>query len=100
MSVITEKKFHDSCTREPLLVSKLRGMTIKPRWTNPPYQLHCNVGDEVVVLDGQIKFGDCVGGEEKSVLMRKGDNFHAEVNCKYNVTPIDEAHILVIEKGC
>jgi mannose-6-phosphate isomerase-like protein (cupin superfamily) len=50
------------------------------------------------VLNGIVKMHYRENGEEKTVELKTGDVFFAEIGCEHIAHPVGEARILVVEK--
>jgi mannose-6-phosphate isomerase-like protein (cupin superfamily) len=99
MKVFEGKKFTGSRAWEAIEVARMNGITTRIHWTDSPYKWHVNDGEEVfAVLDGEVEMYYLDQGQEKSVRLKPGDVFFAEIGCEHVAHPIGEARILVIEK--
>lgn len=99
MKVFQSKKFTGKRAWEAIDVANMNGITTRIHWTDKPYKWHINDGEEVfAVLDGAVEMRYRENGEEKSVELKTGDVFFAEIGCEHIAYPLGEARILVIEK--
>ena len=97
--IIRSREFKGTRAWDALPVAAMNGITTRLHWTNEPYKLHVNDGEEVfAVLDGKVEMRFRQDGEEKSVELVAGDVFYAGIGCEHVAHPIGEARILVIEK--
>lgn len=99
MKVFQSKKFTGKRAWEAIDVANMNGVTTRIHWTDKPYKWHVNDGEEVfAVLDGTVEMRYRENGVEKSVELKTGDVFFAEIGCEHIAHPLSEARILVIEK--
>lgn len=99
MKVFRSKEFTGTRAWESLPIANMNGITTRIHWTDKPYKWHTNDGEEVfAVLDGKVEMKYRENGEEKSVELKTGDVFFAEIGCEHLARPIGEARILVVEK--
>lgn len=99
MKVFRAKDFTGERAWDALDVAKMNGVTTRLHWTDEPYVWHTNDGEEVfAVLDGRVEMRYRQNGEEKTVELKAGDIFYAEIGCEHVAHPQGEARILVIEK--
>lgn len=99
MKVFRSKEFKGRRAWEALPVANMDGITTRIHWTNEPYKWHTNDGEEVfAVLDGTVEMNYRENGEEKTIELKTGDVFFAEIGCEHIARPVGEARILVIEK--
>lgn len=99
MKIFESRKFTGKRAWEAVNVANMNGITTRIHWTNEPYKWHTNDGEEVfAVLDGKVEMRYRENGAEKSVVLRAGDVFFAEIGCEHVARPIGEARILVVEK--
>jgi mannose-6-phosphate isomerase-like protein (cupin superfamily) len=99
MKVFESTKFTGNRAWEAIDVANMNGITTRIHWTDLPYKWHTNDGEEVfAVLDGAVEMKYRENGEEKSVELKTGDVFFAQIGCEHVAHPIGEARILVVEK--
>jgi mannose-6-phosphate isomerase-like protein (cupin superfamily) len=99
MKIIRSKEFTAERAWGALDIANINGVTVRLHWTNEPYKWHVNDGEEVfAVLDGKVEMRYRENGEEKSVSLKAGDVFLAEVGDEHIAHPVGEARILVVEK--
>ena len=99
MRIIRSKEFTGDRAWDALPVANMNGVTTRLHWTDEPYKWHVNDGAEVfAVLDGTVNMHYRENGEERSVELKTGDVFFAEVGCEHVAHPVGEARVLVIEK--
>ncbi len=99
MKVFRSKEFKGNRAWEAINIANMNGITTRIHWTDQPYKWHTNDGEEVfAVLDGKVEMRYRENGEEKTVELKTGDVFFAEIGCQHIAQPIGEARILVIEK--
>lgn len=99
MRLISPKDFKAERAWGALDVAKVDGATVRLHWTDAPYRWHANDGVEVfVVLDGEVEMHYRERGEEKTVLMGRGDIFHADEGDEHYARPLGEARVLVVER--
>jgi mannose-6-phosphate isomerase-like protein (cupin superfamily) len=99
MKIFRSKEFTGKRAWEAIDVANMNGVTTRLHWTDEPYEWHANDGEEVfAVLDGKVRMHYRENGEEKTVELKTGDVFFAEIGCEHVAHPIGEARILVIEK--
>lgn len=99
MKVFRSKEFIGNRAWEALEVANMNGITTRIHWTDQPYKWHVNDGEEVfAVLAGSVEMKYRENGKEKSVELKTGDVFFAEIGCEHVAHPIGEARILVVEK--
>jgi mannose-6-phosphate isomerase-like protein (cupin superfamily) len=97
--IIRSKEFTGDRAWDALPVANMNGVTTRLHWTDEPYKWHVNDGAEVfAVLDGTVNMHYRENGEERSVELKTGDVFFAEVGCEHVAHPVGEARVLVIEK--
>lgn len=99
MKVFQSKNFTGKRSWESIDIASMNGITTRIHWTDQPYKWHVNDGEEVfAVLDGMVEMRYRENGVEKSVELKTGDVFFAEVGCEHIAHPLGEARILVVEK--
>jgi mannose-6-phosphate isomerase-like protein (cupin superfamily) len=99
VKVYRSREFTGKRAWDALAVANMNGVTTRIHWTDAPYRWHTNDGEEVfAVLDGSVEMRYRENGEEKTVELKTGDVFFAEIGCEHVAHPIGEARILVIEK--
>ena len=99
MKIFESQKITGSRAWEAIEVANMNGITTRIHWTDSPYKWHVNDGEEVfAVLDGEVEMFYLDNGQEKSVRLKTGDVFFAEIGCEHVARPIGEARVLVIEK--
>lgn len=99
MRIIKSKDFKPETAWDAIDIASMNGITTRLHWTDRPYKWHANDGEEVfVVLDGEVEMQYRQGGGEKSVLLRVGDIFFADVGDEHVAHPKGAARVLVIEK--
>jgi len=99
MKVFRSREFTGKRAWEAVTVAAMNGVTTRIHWTNEPYKWHVNDGEEVfAVLDGKVDMRYREDGEERTVELKAGDVFYAEVGCEHVAHPVGEARIMVIEK--
>ncbi len=100
MKIIRSKEFTADHPWGALDIANMNGITTRLHWTDQPYKLHINDGEEVfVVLDGRVEMRYRVDGQEKSTTLDTGDIFYASVGTEHVAHPVGQARILVIEKA-
>lgn len=99
MKVIKSVEFTGKTAWEAIDVAKMNGVTTRIHWTDQPYKWHINDGEEVfAVLDGSVEMFYREDGLEKSIELKRGDVFFAQIGCEHVAHPVGEARILVVEK--
>ena len=99
MKIVRAKDFTGKRAWEAIPVALMNGITVRLHWTDEPYKWHTNDGEEVfAVLDGIVEMRYREAGEEKSVRLKAGDIFFAEIGDEHVAHPQGEARILVVEK--
>lgn len=64
-------------------------ITARLHWTDQPYKLHLNDGEEVfAVLDGREGIRSRQGGEECSTMLETRSAFHASVGTEHIAHPL------------
>lgn len=100
MKHIKPREFTGKKAWDELDIANFGGTTVKLHWTDEPYELHVNDGEEVfVVLDGTVEML-CIppSGEENRFMLSAGDIFHVAEGCKHNAYPQGVARVLVVER--
>jgi mannose-6-phosphate isomerase-like protein (cupin superfamily) len=99
MKVFRSREFTGKRAWESIAVADMNGVTTRIHWTDAAYKWHANDGEEVfAVLDGTVEMRYRENGVEKTVELKTGDVFFAEIGCEHVAHPVGEARILVIEK--
>jgi mannose-6-phosphate isomerase-like protein (cupin superfamily) len=99
MKIIRSKEFRAECAWGALDIATMSGITTRLHWTDQPYRLHVNDGEEVfAVLDGQVEMNCRQDSEQRRTLLAADDNFFADVGCEHVAHPLGEARILVVER--
>ena len=99
MKIFRSREFTGKRAWESIAVAEMNGITTRIHWTDEPYKWHTNDGEEVfAVLDGSVEMHYRENGALKTVELKTGDVFFAEIGCEHVAHPLGEARILVIEK--
>lgn len=96
--IIRSKDFIADKAWGALDIATMNGISTRLHWTDQPYHLHSNTGEEVfVVLDGIVEMHYKENKRECASLLHPGDIFYAGEGVEHVAKPRGEARILVIE---
>ncbi len=77
----------------------MNGTSCRLHWTDKPYKWHVNDGEEVfAVMQGEVRMHVRSAEDERTLLLRTSDIFHAQAGDEHFAETVGEARILVIEK--
>jgi mannose-6-phosphate isomerase-like protein (cupin superfamily) len=98
MAIIRSRDFTGDRAWDALPLAVMNGITVQLHWTDQPYPVHVNDGQEVfVVLEGRVEMRHREQGTERVTVLEAGDIFVASVGTEHAASPLGEARVLVVE---